>query len=641
MESTPESSWQSSAQRKTLFRVLIFAGLVIPLVTFVVSGPSLAVAALYLAFPILAVGTFGRRFLTSAPPDSGFRSGEASQRTRRLVQVLFFVFIDLAVIVMFLTQDKPFVFYFLMSVAMGSVVWQILWCGSQRSSRVGIFVEITIISQLLMWSKYILHPFFVESLDVLWHRYFEYQIQQSGYVSPDYMAGYAFYPAQHVMVVVTSDATGLGITDASHLVFGLIALCLSIFMYTICVRILRDFRLGLLAVLFYALARNLLYYVPYEVPWTFALVPSFIVIMVVLRLRRSVAATVVTLVAFAALLISHPVAVAAAFLLMFLSFALFGRTAVSRQKASIRVANSNLLVMIVLISWLSYAIYVSGLFGFVIQRFLLFNLDQQPRSTYAALSSGSAYLAGNLDLSFTSFLSLLGICSFILRSTPIKWVRNPRTYLAALAVLLYYPNVAQTSALGSSLFLLDRWAVFVEPIIVVFVVIGVSTTLPLLRGSHRRRTLIVVLVLVTLALSSSNQIAASDSPLVKNLQTYQTPYFTQEEVAASQFIRAVVHGQPVRTDYRYAFLFIGDGLDTTWIQADNGHINFSQFGLYVLRTREIRLYGIQVSSAGSDFVPSVWQPIPITRVSFPASQLLSSESLVFNSGDVALIWNPS
>jgi hypothetical protein len=401
------------------------------------------------------------------------------------------------------------------------ILVQILFFPSTKSRSMLILIQSSLLLLDIIWGVNLNYYFSIERTDSFFHSWMIQILVQEGAIN-EHFDMYRAFPLWHILCASIYKIAGMDISfyRAMYLINGVIFAAIPPGAYVLARRLFSEEKIALLAALFVSFYPDVL---KYGIAGLARSPISFLGILLVITLlyHRSFAATFIAIAMTVSIIVFHTVSIPFVLVVLAVLYVLqrvYG--AIHEQQ----VVDTDYMVFAVT-AMLAYWMYISlELFEAIIEELLTTAAPDEIRSS-------GVFLAPLNEL--FNYLQYSPLLFFLLIGT-LEALKNDRISRTAkvicMAGLLFTivsfpgPSLLVTKLAG---FNIDRFGEYVFFLIVLAVSFGFYTIYA--KSGKSFKSILIVLFMILIFLSVSNDFIASDNPLVK--RPFYTFYLTEEEVS--------------------------------------------------------------------------------------------------------------
>ena len=502
--------------------------------------------------------------------------------SRLLLNILFFALLLYSVIALYLSVDERPLSYFITVALMSTLVTLEIFFTPEKSGRYYAFilVKILLISLILRWSLFYIYPGSFLGTDT-WRNAVLYDaISQAGHLVPE-MGGYWHWPIHHLMVVTTSQLTGVGSREAMILSLGLFEVVSLIFVFLLARHIFGT-KIGLLSVLILGINNLFIRWGWCLVVQTLGIALVALILFLILspRTHNLVNFKVITIFMLIVLMLTHSVSSFVMLVILLMSY--LGYTVyASATKNKLPYANLNT-ALFFFVALMGYWLYVANVFT----QFTWMAAGVGP--TMSAVISYAPALEPEVNPMWAEMNKLCSILFYALATIGILSVLNKRN-IDLSRFRLVFSGVALVGIVSALFFVVDvelftgRWFVFMQLLLAIPAAVGLVTIANTMRASWKRLFTSAIIIFLLAFLMISNTTASFDSPIYPSYLKDRSA-LTESELQAADTIKSV-YSDIIVMDGTHA-LAIVDSPDTltkhlTYADVQNGFTEVK--GLMLLR----------------------------------------------------------
>jgi len=492
---------------------LAILGVSLPLL---IGQTNLALLGSYLAIPMILAPILYLRQKNNTDYFS-----EIDSKYYYLFPAAFFIFFTISITLLYVNEIRPYSYYAVISIMATLVLAQILFFQTAGSRSMLIVLQSSLLLLDLIWGVNLNYFFSIERTDSFFHSWMIQILVEEGAINANFDL-YRDFPLWHIFCasIYKISAMDTSYYKAMYLINGLIFAAIPPGVYILSKKLFTEEKVALLAALFVSFYPDVL---KYGIAALARSPISFFGILIVITLlyHKNFAATLMAIALTISTIVFHTVSIP--FLLVVLAVVhllqrIYGL--VNEQE----IVDTDYLAFAVA-AMLAYWMYISvSLFETIINNITASAPDE--------VSAKGVFLAPLNEL--FNYLQYSPLLFFLILGTleALKKDRIPHSAkIVCMAALLFTvvsfpgPSLLITKLGGN--FNIDRFGEYVFFLIVFAASFGFYTAYS--RSKKSLKSALIVIFMILVFLSVSNDFIASDNPLVK--RPFYTFYLTEEEVS--------------------------------------------------------------------------------------------------------------
>lgn len=211
----------------------------------------------------------------------------------------------ISLILLFISETRPFAYFFLIPVMAGLIFLEILGAEKVRSRRsVIILAQIFLLFLNVVWSVNLKYPLYYGGWDIPSHMIWIDSLVQRGHVT-DYMSYYKSFPLFHIFIAEGIMLTGMA-TKMSYFIFnGLIFATAVPIIYILISKLTKDDRIALGAALCYSLSGSIIVEGTYLVTRSIAWFLCLLLLYLLVQKKPSLQFTILAILIIPSLILTH------------------------------------------------------------------------------------------------------------------------------------------------------------------------------------------------------------------------------------------------------------------------------------------------------------------------------------------------
>lgn len=569
-----------------LLPILGVTGVAIPLIF---GQNNLSLLGMYLAIPMILAPII---YLKQSKHETSFKSLD-SKFFLFFVSVYFFcVFISIFLLKAF--DLRPVIYYLVVAVMSGLILAEILFFDLKEKETSVILLQMVILVADLIWGVTLNYSFFIGRTDPIGHAQLIENLINTAHIT-EIFGLYKPFPLWHILCTFVNDALKVSLSAQKIMFFtnGLIYSFIPPLTYLISIKIFNDRKISLLSALFVSLYPEVVLYGMQSISRSVVSFLELMLILVLLDSNNSKKVFTAVILVFSSI-VYHTASMPFVLFILLAIYVLERVFTDEKKEYFLPLHFIALAVSMTLVYWLYYA---TELFGSIV------NLIQRsaPSGTmtksiiYTPLSELFNYLQYSPLLLFV----IIGFFA-ALKSKKISTLGKNFCIFGLFAVSFTFP--------GPSL-LLDRFSQNLNIIRFgeyTFLFIGIAGAIgfsEIYNKSKKYTKLIpIILFIMMVFLSVSNDFTASDNPLVK--RPFYTFYLTDGEETAFAHVASITQGY-IMSDYvTTRYLSFSKYKNTTHIlEVDISNMTLLRSGeddVFLIRNSELRKRPLKLYSASSE-----------------------------------------
>jgi len=458
----------------------------------------------------------------------GKKSGysDLNDNNFKLAITFYLLLFSISVIVIYLSEVRPIIYYFIIAAISTIVLLEILLFTPNRARTGAILLQVAALTLNIIWGVNLKYPFFIGRTDIMCHAWLVENILKYGHVTPIFDL-YQAFPLWHIF----SSASYLisGMTGPAYVIMfivcGLVYAVTIFTVYYMAKKITGDVRLGLIASLFTSFYPFFILQgtEPMARSITGCLMPILILLFLGNRDKRMYPlALLLTL----GVIVFHTVSILFFLVIMFL---LYVTVKIFGSKDTFPLLDLKYFVISVAMA----AVYWGVAAGNLVQ-LLLFNINMPPPTGVMAQSVVQTPLSETFNyLQYMPLLLfiILGVL-IALRSTKMSQPLKVFSVAALVLIPLTFPGPLLLLNMLSNNLGIDRF--YENGYVFMSLAAAVGLLMIFSRSGKHMKALLVVLFALLVLLSISNDFVATDNPLVK--RTFFTHYLKESEITGFNLI---------------------------------------------------------------------------------------------------------
>jgi len=511
--------WSFINKYENTYRVLLIgsclvaiAGVILPLVS---GQTNLAMLGSYLAIPMILAPILYVRQKNNADSFS-----EIDSKYYNLFPAAFFFFLAISIILLYTSYIRPYTYYAVITVMATLILFQILFFQSNRSRSMLILFQSSLLLLDLIWGVNLNYFFSIERTDSFFHSWMIQILVEEGAIN-EYFDLYKTFPLWHILCASFYKIAALDISfyRAMYFINGIIFAAIPPGIYILSKRLFNEEKIALLAALFVSFYPDVLKY------GIAALARSPIsllgmLLVVALLYHRSFAATLVAVAMTISIIVFHTVSIPFVIVVLAVLYLLQKVYGTLNEQKIVDIDY----MMFATIAMLAYWMYISlDLFATLIGNIMAAAPDEITATGVfrAPLNELFNYLHYSPLLLFLLIGSLEAM-----KKDHVSQTAKIICLAGLLFTVVSFPGPSLLITKLGGNFNIDRFGEYVFFIIVIAVSFGFYTLYT--RSKKPLKSVLIILFMVLVFLSVSNDFIASDNPLVK--RPFYTFYLTEEEI---------------------------------------------------------------------------------------------------------------
>ncbi len=492
-----------------LFAVL---GVALPLI---LGQTNLAMLGTYLAVPMILAPLM--YVWQKNNPD---QLNEVDGRYYNLFPAAFFIFLAISITLLYTNQIRPYSYYAVIAIMATLILAQILFFPITKIRSMLILFQSSLLLLDIVWGVNLNYYFSIERTDSFFHSWMIQILVQEGAIT-EHFDLYRTFPLWHILCASIYKIAGMDVSfyRAMYLINGAIFAAIPPAAYVLARRLFNGEKIALLAALFVSFYPDVL---KYGIAGLARSPISFLGILLVITLlyHRSFAATFIAIAMTVSIIVFHTVSIPFVLVVLAVLYVLqrlYG--AINEQQ----VVDTDYMLFAVT-AMLAYWMYISlDLFRTLIGN-IIASAPDDITATGVSLAPLNE-LFNYLQYSPLLFFLLLGTLE-ALKKEHISHTAKVICIAGLMFTVVSFPGPSLLLTKLGGNFNIDRFGEYVFFLIVLTVSLGFHTIYA--RSKKPLKSVLILLFMVLVFLSVSNDFIASDNPLVK--RPFYTFYLTEEEV---------------------------------------------------------------------------------------------------------------
>lgn len=217
----------------------------------------------------------------------------------------------------------------------------------------------------------------------------------------------------------------------------------------------------------------------------------------------------------------------------------------------------------------------------------------------------------NAGISFEIFF-LIFLAAGILQGSLLRKQANRLLILSILggATILYFPSPISLLVILNSYFVLWRVALFMEPLVLLGVSLGLSQHSI---GKRNVKSVVIVFVLALIVFSSTTSSRNdSDDPWIGPKEFKPLTYFTDSDLALMGYIKLVDANESILSDAPFSFALLTEGINgQSFLVENNDTLRIDWYRIVIVRNDQVSDRGVIASLPNSQGSSSAATPVVI------------------------------
>ncbi|MFC1870580.1 hypothetical protein ACFLYE_04875 [Chloroflexota bacterium] len=477
-----------------------------------------------------------------------------SATLRLVLNILFFALLCSSLISLYSTAyDRPLAYFIFLAFMSTVVALEIFTMRKETTGYTAfILIKILAIAISLRWSLYYMFPGSLFGSDPWYAVQIFARIASAGHLLGSDIGGYYYMPVMHIVVVMTSQLTGLDPRNSLLFSLGLFAIISLVFIFLLGSKLVGK-KVGLLAALLLAIDNLHILGGWWPVAQTLGFSLGTLVIFLVLRPIRGNTGEfkVITLLVLVVMILTHHLSSAVTLVILFLLFIGYQLFTSSHRNTKRLTGISFTIVLFFGISLLAYSMYVSRFFN-LFAYISIGSGDVTPYPVLVAPGVTTNPIWFELDklgplLFYTlAVIGLLSILNLRNANSSLFSLAFCGVFLTALTFILFIFPVKQI--------FIGRWFVFLQIALAIPAALGLVSICSVINRNWLARFMLGTITFLLVSLMILNTSASFDSPIYPRYATRRLALMESELYAAST-IKSVYDGK-LTTDSYYTHAFM-------------------------------------------------------------------------------------
>jgi hypothetical protein len=451
---------------------------------------------------------------------------------------LYFICILISIYLLYSYDIRPVTYYLIISITCCLILLEILLFEIKEKEVTIILLQLMILTVDIIWGVTLKYNFFIARTDPIAHAWYIQILIDNAHVSSIF-GNYVSFPLWHILCTFVYEILGIQLSTRKIMFFtnGLIYSFIPIITYLISIKILNDKKICLLSALFVSVFPDTILYGMSSIPRS---VVSFLEILLILVLlyRNNNEKKIISIILLSSIIIYHTVSMPF-IILIFLAAYIIQKICDSEQKR-----------IFVSLSFLILAMFMTLLYWTFFANYLLQTIIDEivapaPAGilTKSILSTPLNELFNYLEYSPLLFFVITGFFTS-LKSEKVSILGKVFCILGFLSVSVTFPGPSLLLNKLAENFDFNRFGEYT------FLFIGLTASVGFynnyMKSKKYGKLFYILLFMIMIFLSVSNDFNASDNPLVK--RPFYTFYITEVEETSFNHIASVTQGY-IMSDY--------------------------------------------------------------------------------------------
>ncbi len=470
---------------------------------------------------------------------NSYESASLDERLFLLLLVFYTVCYSVSVIILFMFEARPVVYYVIVALMAAFIMFEILLSDISRKKLLVILLQIMALVLNIVWSVTQKYYFFIERTDPLAHAWYINSLLTQGHVTSVFNL-YQNYPLWHIMVSSVYMILNIPIPVYKIMFFiqGLNFAFMMPMIYLIVLKIFKDKRMALMSALFAAVNPDIDFFGMSSIPRS--VVSSLEVMLILLLLDYNESRKVFLAISITLIIVIYHTASMLPFiaLILFIIYILQKLYHVEREPRFL-TWNYLLLACIATVAYWMYR--ATNVFDVIIS-------DASETAVEGTITKSIVYTPLSELFNYLQYVPLLFFviigALWVLESKRFSGFEKIFSLTGLLLVAVTFPGPGLLVNRLAGNFNLERFGEY--SLMLIVIVGGVGFIGIYYKARRKLRAAVVILFIIMSFLSVSNDFVASDNPLIK--RTFYTFYLTEEEVTAFNHVADKSEGY-VLSDY--------------------------------------------------------------------------------------------
>ncbi len=479
--------------------------------------------------------------------------------------ILYSLGFSLSIIILYIDEIRPFSYYILMTLLATFILFEILFFSLENSKKTFIILfQIFLLTVNLIWGVTLKYYYFIGRTDLIVHTWYIYNLLKDNYITGIF-ENYQYFPLWHLLNAFVYEVISfdMPIYKLMYILNGIVYGMLTIVIYLISSKIFKDQKIGLVSALFTSINSDILSYGMYSIPRSVeTLLESILMLLLYMfyiekrfviegkdrkgekgkgekgvnSFRRYIPVEHRLSIGFLILVMIMYHTISMPFILS-IFFLIWLLQRIYNIKGFI---NLKILIFAAVANILYYALIAKNVLNIVIEDIMAPSISGGAEAITKSLENPINELFNYLQYSPLLFFLIIGTL-VILESKRFSGIEKVFSITAFLLVWVTFPGPALMINKLAANFNFERFGEYSTIFIVILASIGFIKMYHILD-----RKIIIILFMIIVLLSISNDFSASDNPLVKRV--FYTYYIKESEATSFNHLANITEGI-VMSDY--------------------------------------------------------------------------------------------
>lgn len=513
--------------------ILAFIGIAL---TLIFRKLNLTLLGSYLAIPM-----FFAPIIYSKNYKNPYKNSNLNNRSFLFLLIVYFLSLSISIILLYVFDIRPYSYYVIITLMSTSILFEIILFDITDKKNFIIILQIGILLLDIIWGINLKYYFYIDRTDVIGHVWYIKNLLELGHVT-DIFEEYTSFPLWHILVSSFYLIIGESIPVRKTMFFinGFISIFLVIVVYLASLKLLKNKKLALLTSLFVGIDPNVIIHATDSIPKS--VISFFEVTLILLLLDSNTKKKVLVVILTITTIMYHTASMPFIIAILLLIYIL--------QKFYVNKKEDTFLTWNYFILAISSSLMYYLFFANKVFRMMIGNVFAPP--DVGVLTKSVVYAPLNELFNYLQYMPIIffliiGTLSILLSEKREKMIYSniEKTFSISGLLLIFvtFPGPALLLNKLAGNFNLDRFAEYSFYFIDIIATTGFAW---LYYRSGRSKKIIVMLFVIMVFLSISNDFSAQDNPIVK--RPFYTFFLLEEETVALNHI-SKISGANVMADY--------------------------------------------------------------------------------------------
>lgn len=563
--------------------ILISFVILVYLFVIFINRLDLAIRGLYIAAPILIASIIALK-----APNFDFALKEPLIRLNKqqiLISILAFAALYVLATLLLLIYSPRIVAYFIIISLIFCIISIQIFSISFDNKILEkiIIIEIFLVLLNQIWGVTLKYPLFFGYTDIFFHMDWVDSIVNTGFVTESF-GFYQFFPLYHVFAAEGILISNFELKNGFYIILGIAYLSSGLFAYLFFQIITKNFRISLFCLLIFSYSKDVIFHGMYMVTRSMAFIFMIVIIYLLLR-KKEMVFKFILLIFTASIILTHQITLV--YMTMILITILVINRCIYAYNEEKRLSLN--FISLLIVAFLSYWFFVAYDFSTMAFRSFETKIDNDTViSEVLPPENILIFLQTHTEFILFIFFVLIGIAT-LLKANTIDKDLVFISFLSFFFLPFYISGIITLIPQLKAGLLSYRLPLMTIIFLIIPLVYGILIFYKLLSQNFKTKrmpiTIILILVTTYSFFSIANPMTSADNNIFASNFNANTPYFTENEMAAFSFVKNKTLKSELYSDYQTSRY-----LETNYniYRIEKPNIDYINSGYLILRSKELQ-----------------------------------------------------